>query len=277
MIKRYLKIITIIFIGYALTTPSCKKNKDAIPSLGTLDDLAIYPTSAVSVCYISKDAGAIIHGVCRSTSQNPTIAHDKTQDGFKTPDYLVYYINWGTPNSTFTSHITSLTANTTYYIRAYDTNNAGTGYGQQIQFTTPLDISGEAGTIIDNDGNTYPTIGIEGQRWMDEDLKTTKLYDGTSIPLVPDSIQWITLTTPGYCWYNNDSTYKKTYGALYNGYSVQTGKLCPTGWHIPTVKEWYTLAYYLGGEYETGFTTLPGAIYSAYEEINLITPRSLQI
>jgi hypothetical protein len=259
MIKRYLKITTIlfIFIGYVLTTSSCKKNRDAIPTLGTLDVLAIFPTSAVSVCYISEDAGVINCGVCWSTSQNPTIVPNKTLDYYKIPDFLVYYINWGTPNSTFTSHITGLTANTTYYIRAYATNNSGTGYGQQIQFTTPLDITGEAGTIIDIDGNTYSTIGIGGQRWMAEDLKTTKFNDGTYIPLVPDSLKWGLLTTPGYCWYNNDSTYKKTYGALYNGYSIQTGKLCPTGWHIPAIKEWFTLAYYLGGEFETGFAALP--------------------
>jgi hypothetical protein len=256
MKKRYLTIIAILFTGYVLITPSCKKNRDAIPALGTLDVLAIFPTSAVSVCYISEGAEVINQGVCWSTSQNPTIVSNKTQDGFKTPDYLTYFINWGTPGSTFTSHLTGLTANTTYYIRAYATNNAGTGYGQQIQFTTPLDISGEAGTVIDNNGNTYSTIGLGGQRWMDEDLKTTKLNDGTSIPLVPDSLQWLTLTTPGYCWYNNDSAYKKTYGALYNGYSIQTGKLCPTGWRVPTLKEWLTLAYYLGGAFETGFAAL---------------------
>jgi hypothetical protein len=244
--------------------PSCKKNRDPIPTLGTLDVLAIFPTSAVSVCDISEGAGVINHGVCWSTSQNPTIVPNKTLDGFNTPDFLVYYINWYTPNSIFTSHITGLTPNTTYFIRAYATNNSGTGYGQQIQFTTPLDISGEAGTIIDIDGNTYPTIGIGGQRWTAEDLKTTKFNDGTSIPLVPDSSQWISLTTPGYCWYNNDSTYKKTYGALYNGYSIQTGKLCPTGWHIPTIKEWFTLAYYLGDEFETGFKALPGGIRASW-------------
>jgi hypothetical protein len=259
-----MKTITILFIffGSVLTTSSCRKNRDAIPipTLGTLDVLAVYPTSAVSVCYISEGDGVTSVGVCWSTSQNPTIVPNKTLDYYKTPDYLTYFINWGIPSSTFTSYITGLTPNTIYYIRAYATNNSGTGYGQQIQFTTPLDISGEDGTIIDADGNTYQTIGIAGQRWMAEDLKTTKFNDGTSIPLVPDSIQWITLTAPGYCWYNNDSTYKKTYGALYNGYSIQTCKLCPAGWHIPTSKEWYTLAYCLESESETGFIALSGGI-----------------
>jgi uncharacterized protein (TIGR02145 family) len=141
-----------------------------------------------------------------------------------------------------------LTPNTTYFIRAYATNNSGTGYGQQIQFTTPLDISGEAGTIIDIDGNTYPTIGIGGQRWTAEDLKTTKFNDGTSISLVNDSVLWLNMSNPAFCWYNNDEAmYKSTFGALYNWFTVNTGKLCPTGLHVPFDYDWETLYTYLGG------------------------------
>jgi len=83
---------------------------------------------------------------------------------------------------------------------------------------------------------------------MAENLKTTKLNDGTSIPLVTSSATWGTLSTPAYCWYNNDeASYKVTYGALYNWYTVNTGKLCPSGWHIPNDAEWTTLTNYLGG------------------------------
>jgi uncharacterized protein (TIGR02145 family) len=53
---------------------------------------------------------------------------------------------------------------------------------------------------------------------------------------------WASLNTPGYCWYNNDSvTYSNPYGALYNWYTVNTGKLAPKGWHVPTDAEWDTL------------------------------------
>ena len=56
------------------------------------------------------------------------------------------------------------------------------------------------------------------------------------------------MTTPGYCWYNNDEiTNKNTYGALYNWYAVNTGKLCPIGWHVPSNADWTTLSNYLGG------------------------------
>jgi len=109
-----------------------------------------------------------------------------------------------------------------------------------------------AGTIYnevtDVDGNSYNTIVIGTQTWMAENLKTTRLNDGTSIPLVTSSATWGTLLTPAYCWYNNDeASYKVTYGALYNWYTAKTGKLCPSGWHIPSDAEWTTLTDYLGG------------------------------
>lgn len=101
-------------------------------------------------------------------------------------------------------------------------------------------------TVIDIDGNVYHTVKIGTQVWMLENLKTTHFNDGTIIPLVRDSAEWRELTTPGYCWYNNDAkTYKNMYGALYNWYTVNTGKLAPTGWHVATDAEWTTLQNYL--------------------------------
>ena len=106
----------------------------------------------------------------------------------------------------------------------------------------------ETGTVTDVEGNIYVTVKIGNQWWMAENLKTTKYNDNTAIPLVTDSAVWINLNTPGYCWYNKDAaTYKNTYGALYNWFTLNTGKLAPTGWHIPTDAEWTILTDYLGG------------------------------
>jgi uncharacterized protein (TIGR02145 family) len=98
-------------------------------------------------------------------------------------------------------------------------------------------------TVTDIDGNVYKTVTIGTQVWMAENLKTTNYNDGSTIPLVIDG--WASLTTPGYCWYGNISNNKATYGALYNWYTVNTAKLCPTGWHVPTDNEWTTLENYL--------------------------------
>jgi uncharacterized protein (TIGR02145 family) len=104
-----------------------------------------------------------------------------------------------------------------------------------------------SGTVKDIDGNEYHIDTIGTQIWMVENLKTTRYNNGNHIPLVTDSTAWFNLTTPGYCWYNNDITNKTPYGALYNWYAVNAGKLAPVGWHIPTAAEWTTLITYLGG------------------------------
>ena len=108
-------------------------------------------------------------------------------------------------------------------------------------------------TVTDIDGNVYHTLAIGTQVWMVENLKTTRLNDGISIPLITDNTAWSKLSTPGYCWYNNDAAaYKKIYGALYNWHVVNTEKLAPTGWHVPTDAEWAILSAYLGGDLIAG-------------------------
>ncbi len=81
---------------------------------------------------------------------------------------------------------------------------------------------------------------------MAENLRTTKLNDNTSIPNVTDDAEWIGISSLAYCWYNNDIANKPTYGALYNWYAVNTGKLCPSGWHVPSDDEFMTLEQTLG-------------------------------
>jgi len=103
------------------------------------------------------------------------------------------------------------------------------------------------GSLTDLSGNTYITVEIGSQTWMGENLKTTKYNDGKDIPNVTVNSAWTRLTTPGYCWYDNDETTNKpVYGAIYNWYTANTGKLCPTGWHVPTDAEFKTLEMYLG-------------------------------
>ena len=103
-------------------------------------------------------------------------------------------------------------------------------------------------SISDIDGNTYKTIQIGTQTWMAENLKTTKYNDNSIIPLFTKYSDWHTMHNPGFGWYNNDSSAFKDYGALYNYYTVMTGKLCPAGWHVSTDADWATLTNFLGGE-----------------------------
>lgn len=206
-----------------------------LPTVTTSDPYATSTTTGTGGGTVSIDGGSPVtaRGVCWSTSANPTIANSKTSDG--------------TGTGTFSSSISGLTPNTTYHVRAYATNSAGTAYGTDKQFTSdPL-------TMNDIDGNSYHVIRIGTQLWMKENLKTTSLNDGTDIAQVTSGATWSNLTTPGYCWYNNNEVpYKATYGALYNWYTVNTGKLCPAGWHVSTDDEWITLENYLGGASPAG-------------------------
>ena len=107
-------------------------------------------------------------------------------------------------------------------------------------------------TVTDIDGNVYHTVKIGTQTWMVENLKTTHYNDNTPITPITDNTAWKNAIAPGYCWYDNDIANKTPYGALYNWYTVNTGKLAPKGWHIPSTTEWQTLISYLGGLTEAG-------------------------
>jgi uncharacterized protein (TIGR02145 family) len=72
------------------------------------------------------------------------------------------------------------------------------------------------------------------------------VYKRQLIANVTDVSLWKNLTTPAFCWYDNDATTNRvTYGGLYNWYAVNTGKLAPKGWHVATDAEWTTLENYL--------------------------------
>jgi uncharacterized protein (TIGR02145 family) len=127
-------------------------------------------------------------------------------------------------------------------------------------------------TIKDVDGNNYTSVTIGTQKWIVENLRTTRYNDGTSIPLVTETTEWSNLTTAGYCWHNNDISNKYTYGALYNWHTVNTGKLCPTGWHVPSDAEWTILENYLiTNGYNYDGTTTDNKIAKALSSTTLWT------
>ena len=144
----------------------------------------------------------------------------------------------GNTDVSVSKNITGLSPSTTYHYRVKAESSQGITYGSDMTLTTPAQVS-------DVDGNVYNTVKIGTQLWMQENLKTTRLNDGTPIALVTDNSSWANTTTPAYCWYNNDGANKNTYGALYNYYTLETGKLCPLGWHVPSDEEWTTMENYL--------------------------------
>jgi uncharacterized protein (TIGR02145 family) len=107
--------------------------------------------------------------------------------------------------------------------------------------------------VIDIDGISYKTVKIGEQIWMAENLKTSRYNDGTEIQLIKDATIWNGMKTGGYCWYKNDElSHKDPYGAIYNGYAVITGKICPTGWHVPEKEDWLKLREFTGDSIKGG-------------------------
>jgi uncharacterized protein (TIGR02145 family) len=200
------------------------------PVISTINVFEITNSNAKSGGNIIKDWGNLVteSGICWSSSTDPTISSNRTIDGTKTGVFL--------------SDIIGLSPESKYYVKAYATNSEGTAYGTQKSFTT---IGGQSSTVTDVEGNVYKTVAIGTQTWMAENLKVTKYNDMTEIQNITINSQWGNLTTGAYCWYNNDLSNKGTFGALYNWYTVNTDKLCPIGWHVPSDAEWTTLENFL--------------------------------
>jgi uncharacterized protein (TIGR02145 family) len=233
----YKSFLILFLAGLITELHSCKKEE--VPAVTTSEVTNITGTTATGGGTVTEEGSGKVfeRGVCWSELYDPTIADDRTTEG-------------GGAGS-FTSDLSDLKGSTTYFIKAYATNKAGTGYGDQVKFTTLfVNYSGQTGTIDDIDGNTYPTIGIGSQIWMAENLKTTKFNDGTPIPNVTDNEKWKDLSSPAYCWYNNDIGNKNVYGALYNWHTILKSNngnrnLCPAGWHVASDSEWTIMEDYL--------------------------------
>ena len=227
---------------------------EVLPTIITTTPNNIGTTSANCGGNISSDGGAAVtsRGVCWSTSSNPTVAlSTKTTDG--------------SGAGSFTSNITGLTANTTYYVRAYAVNSVGTAYGAEQTFTT-------TNTIVN-----LPSVTIGSQIWSSKNLDVRTYRNGDPIPQVTDPTQWSNLTTGAWCWYNNDSaTYGATYGRLYNWYAVNDPRgLAPEGWRIPNDTAWNILKNYLDpSSSNSDESSTAGGFLKETGTVNWLTPNT---
>ncbi len=216
----------------------------APPTVTTTPVTGLTQISATYGGNVTDSGGVSItaRGVCWSTSPDPTIAlSTRTSDA--------------TGTGAFTSSLTGLTINTTYYVKAYATNRIGTSYGSEISFNTLKENQ-----TTDVDVNIYNTVNIGTQVWFSENLRTTRYANGEQIPNVTNSVQWQNLTSGAWRCYNDDSQYNSLYGKLYNWQAVADArKVCPAGWHVPSDAEWKILEQYLGMDpFELNITNYRG-------------------
>jgi uncharacterized protein (TIGR02145 family) len=200
-----------------------------VPKVSTSALSGTASTSAIAGGNITSDGGSSItaKGVCWSISLNPTIS-------------LSTKTNEGAGAGAFTSVVSGLALNTTYYLRAYATNSKGTVYGNSISFTTSSFVN-------------LTSVTIGSQIWSAKNLDVAKYRNGDPIPQVTQPTAWQNLTTGAWCWYNNDSaTYAAVYGRLYNWYAVNDPRgLAPAGWHVANEMDWNRIGKYLDQTVDT--------------------------
>lgn len=259
MKKQSLFLVFNLIVLLLMLINACKKDNTTeskpVPVLTTNDVTRVSNSYGISGGWVSDAGGGLVtaSGVCWSTSPGPTVNDSKTQDNYTNLGYFISYFS-------------GLSPNTTYYLRAYATTDAGTGYGNEIEFKTLPDYDGQKGTVTDIDGNIYNTVGIGGQMWMAENLHTTTFSDGIPIPLKTDDAAWSALTSPGYCYWGNDTAMIRIYGNLYNWYTVDSASngnrnVCPDGWHVPTDNDFVILNDFL---LETSAGKWAGGIEATY-------------
>gem|GEM_PF-1565146 len=142
----------------------------------------ISTTSVSAGGMVTSDEGGPVTtaGVCWNTSENPTVEDDKTSNDLK--------------DGAFDTNITGLKPGTTYYIRAYATNSAGTAYGDNISFSTDValptvttsQLSGigpagasSGGNVTDNGGGIITSRGVCWSRPANPTINDPKTADGT--------------------------------------------------------------------------------------------------
>ncbi len=117
-------------------------------------------------------------------------------------------------------------------------------------------------TVVDIDGNVYGTVTIGNQIWMTSNLKTTTYNDGTPITQWQLGDSWYSVSNQNayYDWADTsdlsnmfeEELPQDYYGAQYNHFAIESGKLAPQGWRIPTEQDFKDLETYLANNGHEG-------------------------
>jgi len=219
VLQKYKTKIYPAYLRQIYQTLNCATGPVPLLSTEVVTDVNIIG-SATTGGNITDDGGnpILAKGVCWSTSPNPTLADNFTVEG--------------TGIGSFVSNLSLLPLDTTYYVRAYATSIAGTGYGNEQTFTTPPSF-----------------VDVGTQNWSTTNLRVSTYRNGDPIPFAANSSQWVNYNssqTGAWRYYNDDPSTELIYGRYYNSYAVLDSRLiAPTGYHIPTLEEWPILNTYL--------------------------------
>jgi uncharacterized protein (TIGR02145 family) len=283
------KVLTTI-IAITIIIGACKKNDSAppvVPKLTTSAVTNISFNSATTGGVITDNGGSAItaSGICWSKTNNTPNLTDSVKSGT-------------TASGSFTFTLNNLSENTTYYVRAFATNSAGTGYGNVVTFNTTVDTTKVTFTY---NGATV-TYGViisptTGRKWMDRNLGASQAATAyNDYHAYGDLFQWgrpvdghqlinytsstvgaavngmtATLATsdsPGNNLFITPNTTAPDGNGVWhydwrdnqnnNRWATNKQGPCPSGWHVPTTNEWQA---------ETGITNMT----TAYSQLKLTT------
>lgn len=227
-------------LALVLVLAGCESNvvSDVAIKTATISSVNSYSALCGGEILSGKNVSVLSRGVCWSLKPYPVYTDQHSIDSLG--------------SGKFTSKITQLNADSTYYVRAYCITKNDTVYGNQVTFKTSNGILFNPnityGTVTDIDGNVYKTVTIGTQTWMAENLKVTRYRNGDPIANETDLNKWgyFQIKTGAYCWYNNNTSNKNIYGALYNWYAASdTRNIAPEGWHVAGKEDWEIIQTYM--------------------------------
>lgn len=227
-------------------------------------------------------AGVVLatHG-CKENESDPTPAPVVKTDPVITWANPADVFNWTALSSTQLNATANVAGTFVYTPGLNKALNVGHNQELKVDFT-PTDVSKFnvvsktvkinikpfTETVTDIDGNVYHTVKLGDQIWMVENLKTTKLNDGTPLTefrhLNPNAstFPWTDNTTSQmlFQWVpaidlNNlypDDLPADYFGVYYNQFAIQSGKLAMSGWRLPTQQDFITLKNFLANQGHTG-------------------------
>jgi hypothetical protein len=212
-----------------------------MPGVNTTAVSAITSTTAESGGNVLSDGGAPVtaRGVCWSTSPNPTLANSVTTNG--------------NGSGIFSSSLTGLSTATTYYVKAYAINSAGTAYGNEVNFTT---LCGSSLTVVHTAGTVAPVNKTVSYGTVETDLTGTNkcwITQNLGADNQASSATDPTEEAAGWYWQFNRKQGYKNDGILtpsttwvapidedgnWSASEDPCAILLGTGWRIPTYSEW---------------------------------------
>jgi hypothetical protein len=186
-----------------------------IPTVSTVEVTEITGNSANTGGNVTVGGGADVtaYGVVFGTQENPTVDDEKTEDGEGLGE--------------FTSVLEELNGNTTYYVRAYATNSAGTGYGEQISFTTLVDapvvvtssvepiektLAGLNGEVTYDGGGTVSARGFVWGTTENPTMEENVINSGDGVGVFSEELNGLTMNTTYHVRAFATNSYGTSYG-----------------------------------------------------------------